>query len=97
MGEAMAGALAALGERLGNGFAGTAKFVIAGEGAILLGPGGPAAAAADTPADVTLSADLATFRGLFDGTLNATAAFMSGRLRVEGDMGLAMKLAGALA
>ncbi|NLA04878.1 MAG: SCP2 sterol-binding domain-containing protein, partial [Firmicutes bacterium] len=32
------------------------------------------------------------FGSLLDGKLNATSAFMAGKLKVKGDMGLAMKL-----
>lgn len=32
------------------------------------------------------------FQAMVAGTLNPTAAFMSGRLKLKGDMGLAMKL-----
>lgn len=97
MSEAITGAVAALNDRIGGGFAGAAKFVIAGEGAILVGPGGVRAANDDAGADVTLTADLATFRAIFEGALSPTAAFMTGRLKVEGDMATALRLAGALA
>jgi putative sterol carrier protein len=51
----------------------------------------------DEPADVTLSADADTFRAIFEGDLNPTSAFMTGKLSVDGDMGVAMKLASVLA
>ena len=51
----------------------------------------------DEEADVTLNADADTFRSIFEGELNPTSAFMTGKLSVDGDMGLAMKLAAALA
>ena len=34
---------------------------------------------------------------MLDGALDPTGAFMGGRLTIEGDMGLAMKLASLLA
>ena len=37
------------------------------------------------------------FQAIFDGDLNATSAFMTGKLSVDGDMGMAMKLAAVLA
>ncbi|KAG8177663.1 hypothetical protein JTE90_012443 [Oedothorax gibbosus] len=43
-------------------------------------------------ADVTLTMDLDSFGKMFGGTLKPTAAFMSGKLKLKGDMGLAMKL-----
>lgn len=39
---------------------------------------------------VTMSA--ADFQAMVAGKLNPTAAFMSGKLKIKGDMGLAMKL-----
>ncbi len=76
-------------------FDGTAKFDIAGEGAIMMDQSG--ARVADEDADVTLSADADTFQSIFDGDMNPTSAFMTGKLTVDGDMGLAMKLASVLA
>ena len=46
----------------------------------------------DTAPDVTISMTAADFRDLAAGRLNSTTAFLSGRLKVEGDIGLAMKL-----
>jgi putative sterol carrier protein len=43
-------------------------------------------------ANITLIMDSATLSGLSDGSLDGMQAFMSGKLRVEGDMMLAMKL-----
>lgn len=88
-------AVAALNEKLGAGaFDGTAKFVIEGEGAIMLDSGG--ARAGDEEADVTMTADADTFRDILDGNQNPTAAFMTGKLKIDGDMGAAMRLAPAL-
>ncbi|SMX37436.1 SCP2 sterol-binding domain-containing protein [Octadecabacter ascidiaceicola] len=78
----------------GDGFDGTAKFDIEGEGAIVIDANG--ARAADDDADVTLSASADTFKAILDGEQNPTSAFMTGKLAVDGDMGLAMKLAGVL-
>jgi putative sterol carrier protein len=55
------------------------------------------ARASDGDADVTLSADPETFKSILDGETNPTSAFMTGKLSVDGDMGLAMKLAAVLA
>ena len=95
MNQVIEQAVSALNEKLGEGgFDGLAKFVVDGVGAIMLGPDG--AYAGDEDADVTLTADTDTFRDLLDGNLNPTAAFMTGRLKVDGDMGAAMRLAPAL-
>ncbi len=96
MSDVISAAVKALNDKMGDdGFDGTAKFVIADEGAIVIDAGG--ARAADEEADVTLSADAETFEAILKGDLDATSAFMSGRLSVDGDMGLAMKLGSVLA
>lgn len=78
-----------------GGFDGSAKFVISGEGAIMID--GSGARIADEDADVTLTADADTFRAIFEGDMNPTSAFMSGKLSVDGNMGMAMQLASVLA
>ena len=88
-------AVASLNKKLdGSGFEGTAKFTIEDEGAIMLDADG--ARAADEDADVTMTADADTFREILAGELNPTAAFMSGRLTIDGDMGAAMRLGSVL-
>lgn len=94
MSEVVDAAVKALGEKLGSGFEGIAKFVIEGEGAIMLD--GTGVRAGDEAADVTLTASAETFRAILDGETNPTMAFMSGKLSVDGSMGMAMKLASAL-
>ena len=95
MSEVIEHAVTALNEKLGDGgFDGTAKFVIEGEGAIMLTADG--AVAGDDEAEVTMTADADAFREILDGSLNPTTAFMSGRLKIDGDMGAAMRLAPAL-
>ncbi|WP_371061254.1 SCP2 sterol-binding domain-containing protein [Rhodosalinus sp. 5P4] len=87
-------AVNALNEKLSGGFDGIAKFVIEGEGAIMLDAGG--VRAADEEADVTLTASADTFQQILHGEMDPTSAFMSGKLSVDGDMGMAMKLGSAL-
>jgi len=95
MSETLDKAVAVLNEKLaGASFGGTAKFDIEGEGAIVMDSSG--ARVSDDPADVTLSADTETFEGMLTGDVNATSAFMTGKLKVDGDMGLAMQLASVL-
>jgi putative sterol carrier protein len=87
-------ALAALQEKLADGIDGSVKFVLGDEGAILVDENG--VRADDGDADVTLSADPDVFQDILAGDLDPTAAFMTGRLKVEGDMGMAMRLGSLL-
>jgi putative sterol carrier protein len=43
-------------------------------------------------ADATIAASEETFQKIASGDLNATTAYMTGKLKVRGDMGAAMKL-----
>lgn len=47
----------------------------------------------DLDADVTFVLSMENFEGLVDGSLNPQMAFMMGKMKIEGDMGLALKLA----
>lgn len=42
--------------------------------------------------DVTMVLSKNDFIKMFAGQLNATSAFMSGKLKIKGDLGMAMKL-----
>ncbi len=95
MSDVVEAAVAALSEKLSGGFDGTAKFVIEGEGAIVVD--GAGVHAGDDDADVTLTADTDTFQAILSGDLDPAGAFMSGRLKIDGDMGAAMRLGSALA
>lgn len=46
----------------------------------------------DAEADTTLFCSLATFGAILDGTQDPGLAFMTGRLKIRGSMGVAMKL-----
>ena len=93
MSKVVEAAVAALDEKA-RGFDGTAKFVIEGEGSVYIDANG--ARASDDEADVTLTASRETFEGLLDGSVNPTMAYMTGKLAVDGNIGLAMKLGSAL-
>ncbi len=88
-------AVAALTEKLGEGFDASAKFVLGDEGSVIVDENG--VRAGDDDADVTLTADVDTFEQILSGALNPTGAFMSGKLTIDGDMSAAMRLASALA
>lgn len=56
----------------------------------------PAVSNEDAESDVTLACSADTFRGFLAGTQDPNIAFMMGKLKVKGSMGLAMKLNGIL-
>ena len=88
-------AVKTLQERLqGRLLPGSVRFVILDEGAVHIE--GDTVTASDAPADTTMTASADTFEGILDGDINPTSAFMTGKLKVEGDMGLAMKLGSIL-
>ncbi len=96
MEDPLAQALAALKEKTGDAPSDTAvRFDFEDLGALRLDAQG-ARMDDGSPADVTISADLATFKALFDGEINPTAAYMSGKIRIDGDMSAAMKVASLL-
>ena len=85
-------AVKALNKKLGHvDFDGVAKFLIADKGSVLIDGNGARISNAD--ADVTLSASVEVFQAIMDGDQNATSAFMTGELSINGDMGTALKLA----
>ncbi|WP_371168889.1 SCP2 sterol-binding domain-containing protein [Aliiroseovarius sp. 2305UL8-7] len=95
MSDVINAAVTALNEKIEGGFdGGTAKFVLNGEGSIIVD--GDGARAGDDDADVTLTADADVFQDMLSGELNPTTAFMTGKLSVDGNMGLAMQLGSAL-
>lgn len=95
MSDILTSAVKALAAKVAGGIDGTAKFVIEGEGAIMLD--GDGVRAGDEEADVTLTASAETFEGMMNGEVNPTMAFMSGKLKIDGSMSAAMKLASVLA
>lgn len=73
----------------------TLKFAFkGGEGVVFLdGSGeGNAVSNEDKDADCTVNVDMEDFKGLLSGDLNPMTAFMTGKLAIDGDMGVAMKL-----
>ena len=94
MSKVINAAIEALSLKLGAGYDGVAKFVFLGEGAIICDASG--VRAADGPADVTLTATTEVFQALLAGEISAASAYMSGKLALDGPLGLAMKLGQAL-
>jgi putative sterol carrier protein len=95
MSDTVVEAVKALNDRMGDqGFDGTARLVMGDEGSFIVDGSGARHGEADP--DVTLTADVDTFQQIFEGQLDPTSAFMSGKLQIEGDMGAAMRLAQVL-
>lgn len=46
----------------------------------------------DADAACTMAISIADFMDMAEGKLDGTSAFMSGKLKIQGDMGIAMKL-----
>lgn len=79
------------GKMNGSGFQGSARFDMADDGVIRVED--ETVTTEDGEADCTISATMDTFQEMFDGQLDPTAAFMTGKIRIDGDMGVAMRLA----
>lgn len=52
----------------------------------------PSVSNEDKAADCTIKMDFGDFADLIGGKLDGMTAFMTGKLKIEGDMGVAMKL-----
>jgi putative sterol carrier protein len=50
----------------------------------------------DKPAQCTIKMSLDDFKAMAAGQLDGMTAFMTGKLKIEGDMGVAMKLQGLM-
>ena len=76
-------------DALGN----TLKFDFGGQHLYIDGTGDSNQVSADDKAaDCTVNMELADFEDLMKGDLNPMTAFMSGKMKIDGDMGVAMKL-----
>ena len=64
----------------------------AGTWTVRVSDGGVTVEDGDTGGDCTIAASAETFEKVMKGEQNPTAAYMSGKLKIKGDMGAAMKL-----
>jgi len=96
----LAAVTSAMQERIGDaaGLDATVKFDFGDDGCLYLdGASEPCAISnEDEDADCTIAMSLDDFKEMATGELDPTTAFMMGKLRVTGDMGVAMKLAAVL-
>lgn len=46
----------------------------------------------DNDAACTITTDMETFKGMYDKSVSPQAAFMTGKIKIAGDMGIALKL-----
>ena len=79
----------------GADFDSSVKFKIEIEGSLVVDSEG--VRVSDEETDCTLIATLDVFTKILDGDINATEAYMTGSLKVEGSMSAAMELSGILA
>ena len=78
----------------GSGFSRSVKFDLGSHGVIVID--GSSVSTTDAPADCTISMSKDDLESLMAGELNPTSAFMQGKLKVAGDMSIAMQLSQVL-
>jgi putative sterol carrier protein len=95
MSEVLEKATVTITEKMGETtFSSSVKFKIEEEGSIVVDSDGARVSEEDT--DCTLIASLETFSNILSGDINATEAYMTGSLKVEGSMSAAMELSSIL-
>ena len=80
------------GKVAGGGISDSVKFDCGDAGVIYVE--GASVSNEDKDADCTISISQDDLADLLAGNLNPTTAFMTGKIKVTGDMGVAMKLGG---
>lgn len=78
----------------GSGFSRSVKFDLGSDGAIVVD--GETVSTGDGDTECTISLTKDDMESIMSGDLNATSAFMQGKLKVDGDMSVAMQLSQVL-
>jgi len=73
-----------------SGFDRVVKFDLGEDGVIVID--GASVSTEDKPADCTITVSSDDLESMVNGDLDATSAFMQGKIRVDGDMSIAMQL-----
>lgn len=73
-----------------GGFSRSVKFDCGGDGVVVIDRA--TVTTVDQPVDCTVALSKENFEALISGELNPTMAFMMGKLKVTGDMSVAMQL-----
>ncbi len=95
MSEKLSAAEAALRDKLaGERLDGSIRFDVADEGVLRVVDG--RVTREDGAADATISGSLDTFRAIFEGRLSPMAAYMTGKIRIDGDLATAMRFGQAI-
>ena len=74
----------------------TVKLDFGGDGTVMLDGKTESVSEADGDADTVIKVAWDDWQAMTDGTLDGMTAFMTGKLKVEGDMSNAMQLQGLL-